>query len=55
MNDHQKMVKRKAVKKMSSSTVSKRSYGVDVASYQSSNVSYTGAKFALVKLTQGTD
>ena len=27
---------------------------MDVASYQSSNVSYTGAKFALVKLTQGT-
>ena len=40
---------------MSNSTVSKRSYGVDVASYQSTNVSYTGAKFAFVKLTQGTD
>lgn len=39
---------------MSSSTVSKRSYGVDVASYQAENVSYTGAKFALIKLTQGT-
>lgn len=40
---------------MSSSTVSKRSYGVDVASYQSTSVNYTGAKFAIVKLTQGTD
>lgn len=40
---------------MSNSTVSKKSYGVDLASYQSTNVSYTGAKFALVKLTQGTD
>lgn len=40
---------------MSSSTVSKKSYGVDVASYQSTSVSYTGAKFAIVKLTQGTD
>ena len=40
---------------MSSSTVSKRSYGVDLASYQSTSVSYTGAKFAIVKLTQGTD
>ena len=40
---------------MSNSTVSKRSYGVDVASYQSTNVSYTGAKFAIIKLTQGTD
>lgn len=39
---------------MSNSTVSKRSYGVDVASYQAENVSYTGAKFALIKLTQGT-
>ena len=39
---------------MSNLTVSKRSLGVDVASYQSENVSYTGAKFALVKLTQGT-
>lgn len=49
------IVKRKAVKKMSNSTVSKKSYGVDVASYQSTNVSYTGAKFAIIKLTQGTD
>ena len=40
---------------MSNSTVSKKSYGVDVASYQSTSVNYTGAKFALVKLTQGTD
>lgn len=40
---------------MSNSIVSKRSYGVDVASYQSTSVSYTGAKFAIVKLTQGTD
>ena len=40
---------------MSNSIVSKRSYGVDVASYQSTSVNYTGAKFALVKLTQGTD
>ena len=39
---------------MSSSTVSKRSYGVDVASYQSTTVNYAGAKFALVKVTQGT-
>mgnify|MGYP005757482559 CR=1 FL=1 len=43
------------VKKMSSSTVSKRSYGVDVASYQSTTVNYPGAKFTLVKLTQGTN
>lgn len=40
---------------MSNSTVSKKSYGVDVASYQSTSVNYTGAKFAIVKLTQGTD
>lgn len=40
---------------MSNSIVSKKSYGVDVASYQSTTVNYTGAKFALVKLTQGTD
>ncbi len=49
------IVKRKAVKKMSNSTVSKKSYGVDVASYQSTSVSYAGAKFAIIKLTQGTD
>ena len=40
---------------MSNLTVSKKSYGVDVASYQSTSVSYTGAKFAIIKLTQGTD
>lgn len=40
---------------MSSSTVSKRSYGVDLASYQSTSVSCRGTKFAIVKLTQGTD
>ena len=34
--------------------VKARSYGVDVASYQSSSASYAGAKFAIVKLTQGT-
>ena len=37
---------------MSSSTVSKKSYGVDVASYQAITVNYTGAKFAFVKLTE---
>lgn len=39
---------------MSNSIVSKRSYGVDVASYQSTTVNYSGAKFAFVKLTEGT-
>ena len=39
---------------MSSSNVSKKSYGVDVASYQSTTVDYAGAKFALVKVTEGT-
>ena len=39
---------------MSSSIVPKRSYGVDLAIYQSSTVNYSGAKFALVKLTEGT-
>ena len=39
---------------MSSLTVSKRSYGVDLASYQAETVNYAGAKFALVKLTEGT-
>lgn len=34
--------------------VEARSYGVDVASYQPSVVSYAGAKFAIVKLTEGT-
>lgn len=48
------MIARKAVKVMSSSIVSKRSYGVDVASYQSATVNYSNAKFALVKLTEGT-
>lgn len=40
---------------MSNSTVSKKSYGVDVASYQSITVNYAGAKFAFVKLTEGTE
>ena len=40
---------------MSSSTVSKKSYGVDVASYQSTTVNYAGAKFAFIKLTEGTE
>lgn len=40
---------------MSNSIVLKKNYGVDVASYQSTSVSYIGAKFAIVKLTQGTD
>ncbi len=40
---------------MSSSTVSKKSYGVDVASYQSTTVNYAGAKFAFVKLTESTN
>ena len=39
---------------MSSFNVSKRSYGVDVSSYQSTTVSCSGAKFAFVKLTEGT-
>ena len=43
------------MKKMSNSTVSKKSYGVDVASYQSTTVNYAGAKFAFVKLTEGTE
>ena len=34
--------------------VKARSYGVDVSSYQSGTVSYAGAKFAIVKLTEGT-
>lgn len=42
------------VTRMSSSNVSKKSYGVDVASYQSTTVNYAGAKFALVKVTEGT-
>ena len=40
---------------MSNSIVSSKSYGVDVASYQSTTVNYAGAKFAFVKLTEGTD
>ena len=40
---------------MSSSNVSSKSYGVDVASYQSTTVSYSGAKFAFVKISEGTD
>ena len=48
-------IERKAVNLMSNSIVSKRSYGVDVASYQSTSVNYTGAKFAFVKVTEGTE
>lgn len=40
---------------MSSSTVLKRSYGVDVANWQGSTVSYPNIKFALVKVTEGTN
>lgn len=40
---------------MSNSTVSKRSYGVDVANWQGSTVDYPNAKFALVKVTEGTN
>ena len=40
---------------MSNSIVSSKSYGVDVASYQSTTVSYSGAKFAFVKISEGTD
>lgn len=40
---------------MSNSIVLKKSYGVDVASYQSTTVNYAGAKFAFVKLTEGTE
>ena len=40
---------------MSNSTVSKRSYGVDVANWQGSAVNYPVAKFALVKVTEGTN
>lgn len=40
---------------MSNSIVSSKSYGVDVASYQSTTVNYAGAKFAFVKLTEGTE
>lgn len=40
---------------MSNSNVSKRSYGVDVANWQGSTVSYPNIKFALVKVTEGTN
>ena len=40
---------------MSNSTVSKKSYGVDVANWQGSTVSYPNIKFALVKVTEGTN
>lgn len=40
---------------MSNSIVPSKSYGVDVASYQSTAVNYAGAKFAFVKLTEGTE
>lgn len=43
------------MKNMSNSIVLKKSYGVDVASYQSTTINYAGAKFAFVKLTEGTD
>lgn len=43
------------MKNMSNSIVSSKSYGVDVASYQSTTVNYAGAKFAFVKLTEGTE
>ena len=39
---------------MSSSIVPKRSYGVDLAGYRIIKIKYSGAKFALVKLTEGT-
>ncbi|UWI43337.1 GH25 family lysozyme [Lactobacillus paragasseri] len=36
--------------------VAKRSYGVDVSSYQDTNVAnYSGAKFAIVKVSEGLD
>lgn len=40
---------------MSNSAVSKRSYGVDLANWQGSTVDYPNAKFALVKVTEGTN
>ena len=40
---------------MSNSNASKRSYGVDVANWQGSAVNYPAAKFALVKVTEGTN
>lgn len=39
---------------MSSSNVPKRSYGVDVSSYQSENTNYPNTKFVFVKVTEGT-
>lgn len=39
---------------MSSSSVFEKNYGVDVSVYQSKTVNYPGAKFALVKVTEGT-
>lgn len=36
--------------------VAKRNYGVDVSSYQDTNVAnYSGAKFAIVKVSEGLD
>lgn len=40
---------------MSNSNVPKRSYGVDLANWQGSTVDYPNAKFALVKVTGGTN
>lgn len=40
---------------MSSSNVQKRSYGVDVANWQASDVNYPNIKFALIKVTEGTN
>ena len=40
---------------MSSSNVPKRSYGVDLANWQDSTVNYPNIKFALVKVTEGTN
>lgn len=40
---------------MSNSNVPKRSYGVDLANWQGSTVDYPNAKFALVKVTEGTN
>lgn len=40
---------------MSNSTVSKRSYGVDLANWQGLAVDYPNARFALVKVTEGTN
>lgn len=40
---------------MSNSNVPKRSYGVDLANWQDSTVNYPNIKFALVKITEGTN